>query len=89
MTVRRRAVVSGRVQGVFYRDTCRRVAEEHGVAGSAANLDDGTVEVILEGPEEAVNGVLEWCREGTPQSHVRSVDVSAEEPRGETGFTVS
>ena len=75
MTVRKRVLVSGRVQGVFYRDSCRREAERLGVAGSASNLDDGRVEVIAEGDEGAVQELIEWCRRGSPQSEVESVDV--------------
>lgn len=88
MTVRKKAVVSGRVQGVFFRDTCRRVAQREGVAGSAANLPDGTVEVLLEGDEAAVDRVLEWCRVGTDQSEVQRVDVTDEEPTGAHGFQI-
>jgi acylphosphatase len=89
MSVRKRALVSGRVQGVFYRDTCRRVARAHGVAGIARNLDDGRVEVILEGDEAAVEEVLSWCREGTPQAQVDAVEVTGEPPEGLTGFDIS
>jgi acylphosphatase len=86
--IRRRAVVSGRVQGVFFRDTCRRVAREHNVAGSAANLPDGSVEVILEGEPGDVEEVLEWCRSGSSYADVESVDVTEEEPEGLEGFRV-
>ena len=88
MTVRKRALVSGRVQGVFYRDTCRRTASEHGVAGSAENLSSGDVEVVLEGPKDAVDEVLAWCREGTSGSRVESVDVTDEEPQDLKGFRI-
>ena len=65
MTIRKRALVSGRVQGVFYRDTCRQVAGREGVSGWASNRPDGRVEIVLEGEPEAVERVLKWCREGT------------------------
>ena len=84
--IRRRLLVSGRVQGVFYRDTCRSTAESAGVGGSARNLPDGRVEVILEGEESAVDKVIAWCRRGTPQSRVERIDISEEDPLGETGF---
>lgn len=87
MTVRKRLVVRGRVQGVFYRETCRRVATEAGVAGSARNLPDGTVEVVLEGDDAAVRRVEEWCRRGPEWAHVESVDVAAEPPEGIAGFS--
>jgi acylphosphatase len=86
--IRRRLLVSGEVQGVFYRDTCRSVASEAGVAGSAANLPDGRVEVVLEGETESVEKVIEWCRSGTRGSRVQAVDISEEEPEGETSFRV-
>jgi acylphosphatase len=87
--VRRRAVVRGRVQGVFFRDTCRKVAREHDVAGSAANLPDGSVEVILEGESPNVEEVLEWCRSGPSYADVSSVEVSEEEPEGLEGFRIA
>lgn len=86
MSVRRRVVVHGRVQGVFFRDTCRQVAEERGVNGSARNTPEGTVEVILEGPAPDVDAVIEWCRTGTSLASVDSVDVSEEDPEGLSGF---
>ena len=73
--VRKRALVTGRVQGVFFRDSCRREAERLGVGGSARNLDDGRVEVIAEGADDAVEALIEWCRKGSPQSAVESVEV--------------
>ena len=88
MTVRKRLTVSGRVQGVFFRDTCRRVAEEENVSGWASNLSDGRVEVVLEGDEDAVDRVLQWCREGTDWADVDSVEISDEEPEGVSGFAI-
>jgi acylphosphatase len=76
------------VQGVFYRDTCRTTAEAEGVSGFARNLPDGRVEVALEGEPDAVERVLEWCRKGTAQSTVRSVEVSDEDPVGEDRFRI-
>jgi len=88
MTVRKRLVISGRVQGVFFRDTCRRVAEEEKVSGWASNLSDGRVEVALEGDEDAVDRVVQWCREGTDWADVDSVEISDEEPEGASGFVI-
>lgn len=85
-TVRKRVLVSGRVQGVFYRDTARRRAEQLGVAGRASNLSDGRVEVIVEGPASSVEQMVEWCREGSSYSEVTSVEVTSEEPEGLEGF---
>jgi acylphosphatase len=88
MTVRRHLLVGGRVQGVFYRDTCRRVANEAGVAGWAANLADGRVEIVLEGAPGAVERVVSWCRKGTQYSSVDSVEITDESPQGESGFRI-
>jgi acylphosphatase len=86
MPVARRAVVRGRVQGVFYRDTIRRAAEQRGVAGWAANRADGTVEVWLEGKPDAVESMLRVLRNGPPRAEVEHVDVSEGEPQGLDGF---
>jgi acylphosphatase len=86
--IRRRAVVRGRVQGVFFRDATREQAEAAGVAGSVRNLKDGTVEVILEGPPDAVQQVLAFSREGPERAHVEHVEVTGEEPQGLTAFEV-
>jgi acylphosphatase len=88
MLVRKKALVSGRVQGVFYRDTCRQVAIDHGVAGAARNLPDGRVEVILEGDPSDVDEVIAWCGSGPRGAVVESVDVTEEEPQGMTGFVI-
>jgi acylphosphatase len=86
--VRRRAVVSGRVQGVWYRDSARREAERLGVTGSARNLADGTVSLEVEGPEAAVDAFLTWAAEGPPRAEVAAVQVERAEPTGQPGFTV-
>ena len=86
--VRYRVLVSGRVQGVFFRDTCRRVAEEHGVAGWVRNLPDGRVEAVFEGLPEAVDALVAWCHEGPPRARVRSVERLDELPGAESGFAV-
>lgn len=80
-------MVRGRVQGVFFRDSCRRVAEEQRVAGSAENLPDGTVGIVLEGEPEAVEAVIEWCRSGPSYADVDAVEVSEEAPEGLKGFS--
>lgn len=86
--VRKRALVSGRVQGVFFRDTTRRRAEEAGLAGSARNLPDGRVEVILEGEPEAVDAMITWLHEGPPHAKVDSIIVNDDAARGSRGFKV-
>ena len=89
MNVARRVIVSGRVQGVFFRDSCRQEAKRLGVSGSAQNLADGTVEVFAEGDENAVDALIRWCKEGPSYAEVDSVDVSDTEPTGASSFKVS
>ncbi|MFF8268525.1 acylphosphatase [Streptomyces sp. NPDC016562] len=85
--VRKRVIVSGTVQGVFYRDTCRREAVARGVSGWVRNLPDGEVEALFEGDEDAVAAMVRWARTGPPEAEVRAVEVREEtaapqEPRG-------
>jgi acylphosphatase len=86
--VRRRVTVTGRVQGVFFRDSVRERADAHGVTGWACNRSDGAVEAVLEGSPEAVERVVRFCRTGPPRAEVEDVDVSEEEPEGLNGFSI-
>jgi acylphosphatase len=86
--IRRRVVVSGRVQGVFFRDTCRREAIAAGVTGWVRNLADGTVEAAFEGPPDAVDGMVKWTRKGPPDAVVYDSTVTDEPPEGDDTFTV-
>jgi acylphosphatase len=88
MTVRRRVLISGRVQGVFFREACRRMAEGENVAGSIRNLPDGRVEAFFEGEAGAVERLVEWCRSGPPSAAVESVEATDQDPAGETAFRV-
>ena len=88
MTVRRRVIVHGRVQGVFFRDSTRREAEAAGVAGWAINRADGTVEAVFEGAEEQVERLVGYVRRGPRRAEVTRVDVAAEEPEGLAGFDI-
>ena len=81
-------MVHGHVQGVFFRDTCRRKASERGVAGWVGNRGDGAVEAVFEGEPDAVRALVEWCGEGTRGAQVESVDETREEPEGLSGFDV-
>jgi acylphosphatase len=85
-TTRRRMLVRGRVQGVFFRAACQARALELGVAGWARNLDDGRVEVVAEGDADAVAALAAWCRAGPPRALVTTVDETLEVPEGLTGF---
>ena len=86
--VRYRVVVSGRVQGVYYRDSCRQMAQRLKVTGWVRNRDDGCVEAAMEGPHDAVDRLVDWCRTGPRHAIVTGVDVSEEDPVGETSFRV-
>lgn len=86
--VRRRVVVHGRVQGVFFRDSARERAQAHGVAGWAANRPDGTVEAVLEGEPDAVDRVVRFLETGPPQAQVERIEVSDEDPEGLSDFSV-
>jgi acylphosphatase len=84
--VRAKLEVFGKVQGVFYRDTLRRAALEHGVSGSAINREDLSVEAVLEGDREDVAAVIEIARKGPPGALVKQLDITWENPEGVTGF---
>ena len=86
--IRRRVVIHGHVQGVFFRDSTRRLAEREGVAGWVRNRPDGAVEAVFEGDAEAVERLLGFMREGPRGAQVERVDVAEEEPEGLRGFSV-
>ena len=86
--IRRRVVVRGNVQGVFFRASCQREAARRGVAGWVSNRPDGAVEAVFEGEDAAVDALVSWCRQGPPHADVSGVDVSEEEPEGLSGFRV-
>jgi acylphosphatase len=87
--IRRRVVVHGRVQGVFFRDTTRRMATSRGVAGWVRNTPEGSVEAVFEGPSEAVEPMVDFCRQGPRGASVESVEVTEEDPEGLTGFSIA
>ena len=86
--IRKRVVVQGRVQGVFFRESCRREAVAANVAGSVRNAMDGSVEAFFEGEPQAVDRLVEWCRHGPRQATVTAVDVTDERPIGAAGFRI-
>jgi acylphosphatase len=86
---RRRVVVHGRVQGVWFRDSTRRQAELLGVSGWVRNRTDGSVEAVFEGPEAAVERAVEWCRTGPERAYVERLDVTSEPVEGLRGFSVT
>lgn len=85
---RRRVVAAGRVQGVWFRESCRRAAAAEGVAGWVRNRADGTVEAVFEGEAGAVDRMVAWMRVGPSRAEVTDVTVHPEAPAGESSFTV-
>jgi len=86
--VRRRIVVRGRVQGVWYRGSTQRRARALGLAGWVRNRPDGSVEAVFEGARPAVEAALAFCREGPPGAQVEAVEVREEPPEGLGSFDV-
>jgi acylphosphatase len=86
--IRRHVVVHGQVQGVYFRDSVRRLARELGVSGWIRNRPDGAVEAALEGTPDAVERIIEWSHQGPLGARVDQVEVYEEQPSGETGFRV-
>jgi len=87
--VRAHVFVTGRVQGVYYRQTAMEAARAHGVFGWVRNLQDGRVEAVLEGDESSVNSVVEWCKKGPAKAEVEKVDTKLEGFTGEfSQFTI-
>jgi acylphosphatase len=87
--IRKRVVAHGLVQGVFFRDSARRLAESRGVAGWVRNTADGSVEAVFEGPPEAVAPMVSFMHEGPRGAVVERVEVVEEKPEGLRGFAVT
>lgn len=81
-------LLSGRVQGVYFRDTCRRIAVEQGVSGWVRNLPDGRVEAVFEGAAQDVQRLVDWARHGPPWAVVAEIAVQAEQPEGLSAFRI-
>lgn len=86
--IRYRLLISGRVQGVSFRYACQQAALRSGVSGWARNLPDGRVEVVVEGPPEAADQLVDWARHGPPAAVVTGVDVRPEQPEGLASFQI-
>jgi len=86
--IRKRAIVTGTVQGVGFRWAAREQAQAIGVAGWARNRADGSVEVEVEGEPATVDRMLAWLREGPPGSEVAALDVTDAAPDGDDGFRI-
>jgi acylphosphatase len=87
-SIRRRVVVHGHVQGVFFRDSTRGEAQRRGVSGWVSNRSDGAVEAVFEGDADAVEAMVEFCGGGPRGADVDRVETSEESPEGLTGFDV-
>ena len=87
-TTARHVVVRGLVQGVFFRDSCRREAMAHDVTGWVSNEPDGSVHAHFEGDAGAVAHLVQWAHEGPRHAIVERVEVTDAEPTGASGFRV-
>ncbi|MBI2142378.1 acylphosphatase [Candidatus Woesearchaeota archaeon] len=82
-------IVSGKVQGVFYRDFVRKEADKFGISGFVRNLQDGTVEIVAEGEEDKLNIFMRECKRGSLLAFVKNAEINYEEPTGEfEGFGI-
>jgi len=89
MNVRVHLLISGEVQGVFFRSNARDFARELGLKGWVRNLPDGRVECVIEGEKEKVERMVRFCREGPPGSSIENLDIKREKPTKEfRGFEV-
>jgi acylphosphatase len=86
--IRRRVIVHGRVQGVFFRDSTRRMAQQRAVSGWVTNRPDGAVEAVFEGDEESVERLVAFARKGPRGAEVSHTEVIEETPEGLTTFTI-
>ena len=80
---RAKIVIEGRVQGVYYRAGLKDEADRFGLKGWVRNLPGGEVEAVVEGDEDAIDALVEWCRKGPPRAAVDSVTVEPETPLGD------
>ncbi len=82
-------IIHGHVHGVFYRQSTMEKANAFGIKGTVRNCDDGTVEIIAEGPEENLNKLIAWCHKGPPRAKVTHIDIHEQPLKNYTGFTIS
>ncbi|MFO8084841.1 MAG: acylphosphatase [Desulfobacterales bacterium] len=87
--VRAHAIISGKVQGVFFRMKTQKTAQNHGVSGWVKNKRNGTVEAVFEGEKNSVDSVIQWCKNGPAGSKVDDIDLEWEPYSGEfTEFSI-
>lgn len=83
MNTRVHLFISGTVQGVFFRDSAKQVAQSLGITGYVRNLQDGRVELVAEGEKDSINTLVQWCHKGPPSAIVVSVDIENEHYKDE------
>ncbi len=83
MKVRAHIIIRGLVQGVFFRASAQRIAQENSVTGWVKNRFDGRVEAVVEGEKEDVEETIQWCRQGSSGAHVDEVSLNWEDFKGE------
>ncbi len=88
-TKRVRVLISGEVQGVGFRWTCRQRATDEGVGGFVRNLPDGRVEAVFEGDEDRVDRMVRWCHEGPNWGRVDGIEVEEQPPEGQDQFVIA
>lgn len=88
-SVRKRVVVTGRVQGVWFRQSTQHEAKALGLSGWVRNRPDGSVEATFEGPETLVNAAVEWTSHGPERAQVEHMEVFDEPPTNSVGFTIT
>lgn len=88
MTMRKVVTVHGTVQGVGFRWAAKAEADRLGVAGTARNLLDGSVQVVVEGDDDAVDEMLGWLQQGPSSASVSGADAVDQEPQGSSGFVI-
>lgn len=83
-------IIEGRVQGVYFRQSMKKVADAYGVSGWVRNLPSGEVEALVQGEDHAVEGVIDWCKSGPDRAYVENVSASAREPADDlAGFRIT
>jgi len=87
--IRKRVVVTGRVQGVWFRQSAQQEALALGVSGWVRNRPDGSVEAVFEGPSMLVDAAVDWAAHGPARAAVDHISVTAEEPTGGCGFEIT
>lgn len=88
MIINRIVIITGKVQGVFFRGSTREMAERSGVKGEVKNMPDGSVQLIAEGDEEAVEALIAWCHYGPPRAEVKEVRIKEGIIKGYKDFSV-